>query len=932
MSAVSADELAQLSRLLDEALALAPPEREGWLATVPHDALREQLGFLLKRHDELQQTDSSGFLEHLPALPRGLDEPLIGQAGDRIGPYRLLRALGRGGMGEVWLAERADGLFERQVALKLPRRRWRSDAAALEQFRRETGMVARLEHPRIARLYDAGLHTEADGSLRPYLAMAFIEGRPLDEAAAALGLPQRLRLFVAVARTVAYAHSRLVLHRDLKPANVLVDAEQRPHLLDFGIAAVLGAAASDAPLAFTPRYAAPELRAGGDLSVQVDVYALGVMLADLLAEPDADLAAIAARACADDPGQRYASADALADDVERWLRHEPVQARPAGPLRRARLALRRHGRAWALGTLVAGVIGALAVQLVDQRLRTAHAAERERIATGFVTEMFRFGTQPQSRQPRGEGRVPLLEQGARLIEARFASDPAQQARLYRVLGDAYAAMGAAPLAVNLREREVASLGQQAGTGAALHEARLLLARAQLDAGRPDEALPALQAMASPSTSERLLHARALVDLGRMDEAERLLAALPATLSASADRAWRRLLRGELLNRRGQEAEAIAEFRVATTEALDPLDAAEAGLRGARWAAQQGRHDEALALLEPALATLRARGGLYTVRAEVGSINVWNAMFGTTRSMPFERVRSELEASLQRLQALGDGVPPLLMGEAQGQLGGLLLHWGDVEHAVPLIEADYAQRLAVLQRPVELTIAHGRAGNAAQDQGRHDVAAQRLALRRQARIAAGKGVHPMVAGDVRMQALNASMAGDTAGALRLLDDAPPPEALKAAGHDPTTYARVLREARARVLVDTGDPARAREALALATRTEVRPPDSMLTAGFATGAELLRAEAECLQPDARAGLRRMRAFLAGLDMPHHPAAPQMARLHGVAALCARRAGEPALAARWEGLARAALRAQPGVSPYFSAPLRALDADAGGRRRAG
>lgn len=928
MSAVSADELPQLSRLLDEALALTPPERESWLAALPPTALREQLAFLLTSHDELQRQEG-GFLERLPALHRLVAEPLTGQAGDRVGPYRLLGSLGRGGMGEVWLAERADGLFERQVALKLPRRRWSSEASAHEQFRRETGMVARLEHPRIARLYDAGLHADADGSLRPYLAMAFVEGRPLDEAAAALPLPQRLRLFVAVVRTVAYAHSRLVLHRDLKPANVLVDAEHRPHLLDFGIAAVLGAATSDTPLACTPRYAAPELRTGGELSVQVDVYALGIMLTELLSEPDADLAAIAARARADDPAQRYASADALADEIERWLRHEPVQARPAGPLRRVRLALRRHGRAWALGALIVGVVGALALQLAGQHERAARAAERERIATSFVTEMFRFGTQPQARQPRGEGQVPLLEQGARLIEERFAGDPAQQARLYRVLGDAYAAMGAAPLAVNLRERELASLRQQAGTEAAQHEAHLQLARAELDAGRPDEALPALQGLATPSPTERLLQARALVDLGRMDEAERLLAALPATLTGSADRAWRRLLRGELLNRRGQEAEAIAEFQAATTEAGDPLDAAEAGLRGARWAAQQGRHDEALALLQPALATLRGSGGLYAVRAEVGAINVWNAMFGTTRSMPFERVRAELEAGIQRLQALGDGVPPLLMGEAQGHLGGLLLHWGDVEHAVPLIEADYAQRQVVLHRPVELTIAHGRAGSAAQDQGRHDVAAQRLALRRQARIAAGKGAHPMVAGDVRMQALNASMAGDTAGALRLLDEAPSPEALKAAGHDPTTYSRILREAHARVLVDTGDAARAREALALATRTEVRPPDAMLTAGFATGAELLRAEAECLQPDARAGLRRMRALLAGLDMPHHPAAPQIARLHGVAALCARRAGAPALAARWEGLARAALQAQPGVSPYFSAPLRALDAQ-GGRRR--
>jgi hypothetical protein len=916
MTALSADELRTLSHLLDEGLALTPASRPAWLAALPLGPLRERLAQMLHRHDAGQH---EGFLAALPSLA----DPHDGRAGERVGPYRLLRPLGHGGMGEVWLAERADGLFERQVALKLPRGRW----ADGEAFARETGLIARLEHPRIARLYDAGLEPGPDGLPRPYLAMAFVEGLPLDEAAAGLALPARLRLFVTVARTVAYAHGRLVLHRDLKPANVLVDAEGRPHLLDFGIAAVLGAVGPAVPPpACTPRYAAPELLQGGELSVQVDVYALGVMLGELVGTGgDADLAAVIARACAVEPGRRYASADALADEVERWWRQEPVQARPAPPLRRLGLLLRRHRRAALLSGAVLAVVGALAVHLAGQHQRATQSAAREGVATAFVAEMFRFGADPQARQPHGGGEVPLLERGAQLIEQRFAGDPAQQARLYRVLGDAYETMGAALLAVNLRERELASLRAQAAPAGDTQAAAQRLARAQLDAGRPDEVLQAWpHTPASPADAATgLLKARALVDLGRMDEAETLLARLPAPADA-AESTWRHLLRGELLNRRGHEPEALAEFHAAAA-GDDALAAAEAGLRGARWAAQQGRHDDALALLAPALATLRARGGLYAVRAEVGAASVWSAMYATTLSLPFERVRAELEACLQRLRALGDGVPPLLLAQVQGHLGNLLLNWGDVAQGAPLVEADYALRLPLLHRPVELTIAHGRAGDAAQERGQHELAAQRFALRRQARVAAGKGLHPLLAGDVRKQALNASMAGDRAGALRFLDEAPAPEALRGAGHDPAWYQEVLSEARARVLIDSGDPALAREALALATRREVKPQDGMLTAGFATAPELLRAEAQCLQPDARAGLARMRAFIAALKLPHHPAAPQIARLNGVAALCAWHAGDRAQAARWAALARTALQAQPGVSPYYSAPLHRLEAEA-------
>src|SRR5882672_2598287 len=282
--ALAASELAQVSRLLDDALELDAADRERWLAALPaeHAMLVPVLRAMLAR-----DADSDHVLDQAPRL-REHNEEVEGQAvqaGAQVGPYRLIREIGRGGMGTVWLAERADGTLKRQIALKLPRMAWVSGLA--ERMRRERDILAVLEHPNIARLYDAGVDTQG----RPYLALEYVKGEPIDRYCRAhqLTLAQRLQLFLQVARAVAHAHARLIVHRDLKPSNILVAADGTVRLLDFGIAKLLegdtGPATDLTALvgrALTPDYASPEQIKGEPITVASDVYSLGVLLYELL--------------------------------------------------------------------------------------------------------------------------------------------------------------------------------------------------------------------------------------------------------------------------------------------------------------------------------------------------------------------------------------------------------------------------------------------------------------------------------------------------------------------------------------------------------------------------------------------------------------------------------------------------------------------------
>jgi len=404
---LTAAQMALMSELLDQALPLDHEARQRWLQALAPEfadlasALRQAL---LGHANGVVAPDP---LERLPRLyggPATVTDAL--RPGERVGPYELVRELGAGGMAVVWLARRADGAFQRELALKLPMlSRMRSDLPL--RFARERDILASLEHPHIARLYDAGI--SADGL--PYLALEYVEGRTIgqwcDEHR--LGIAARLGLFLQVLDAVQYAHGRQVIHRDLKPSNILVNADGQVQLLDFGVAKLMteSDAAADPALtarfgqALTPEYASPESLSGAPAGVTSDIYALGVVLYELLAggrpyslgggasilqlsqalvntriEPPsktvgeaaaqarstskellarrlrAGLDAIVLKALAREPSQRYASAAAMAVDVQAALRDSDADATGPG---------RKRWLGWTVGVGVLLVVaGSLA--------------------------------------------------------------------------------------------------------------------------------------------------------------------------------------------------------------------------------------------------------------------------------------------------------------------------------------------------------------------------------------------------------------------------------------------------------------------------------------------------------------------------------------------------------------------------------------------
>jgi serine/threonine-protein kinase len=452
-------------------------------------------------------------LETLPEPPDPTEENLEGK---RAGPYRILHEIGRGGMGRVYTAERADGQFERTVAIKVLRRGLDTDEL-LGRFLRERQILARLEHANIARLLDGGA-TE-DG--RPFLAMERVEGMPITEwcDTRAAPLDQRLSLFLSVCSAVQHAHRHLVVHRDLKPGNVLVTSDGEPKLLDFGIARLLAGhdtegdparAALTRPesLPLTPAYAAPEILRGEAASTVTDVYGLGLILYELLVgrrpfgqrggsvedlrsevlnraptepskalidseraeaarrrstTPDrlqhslhGDLDAIVLTALATDPAERYGSVEALAEDIRRYLGHQPVLARRPSRWYRLRKLARRHAGAIAAGAAVLALLVAYAATTAimlerqrQERARAEIAAKRALRIQKFLADM--LGSAGPSRLGPGTEQLgspspdasvrDVLDRAARRAEEELRDDPPVLAGVQHSIAETYFALG-----------------------------------------------------------------------------------------------------------------------------------------------------------------------------------------------------------------------------------------------------------------------------------------------------------------------------------------------------------------------------------------------------------------------------------------------------------------------------------------------------------
>ncbi len=395
-------------------------------------------------------------------VPGGaLQSPLFGRAfgastlahGTRVGPYRIVRELGRGGMGVVYLAARADGEFEQTVALKLVASD--TDAAtAQELLRRERQVLAGLQHPGIARLLDGG--RDARGNL--WFALELVEGTRIDRYCEQHRLPwaRRLRLFASVCDAVQFAHGRLLIHRDIKPANILVTPDETTRLLDFGIAQLLNpndAETAPAMRAMTPGYASPEQIRGDAASTASDIYQLGVLLQRILgdAENDRDLRAIVAKAMRENPDDRYATVAELRADVDRFSARVPVLARNGGALYAAGKFLRRNVWAVAAGGAVAVIFTStiiaftlrLARERDQARVAEQHAqleAQRATRINDFLAGIFRVADPGANRGDRLTA-TQLLDRGAADAEKALVSEPEVEAGLLSVIGEAYLGLG-----------------------------------------------------------------------------------------------------------------------------------------------------------------------------------------------------------------------------------------------------------------------------------------------------------------------------------------------------------------------------------------------------------------------------------------------------------------------------------------------------------
>jgi serine/threonine-protein kinase len=533
---IDASTWAQLNQLLDAALDQPEAQRDRWIeALAPqYAALKPRLQDLLSRTG---RAGDSGFLDTLPKVAfdaRDVADAEPGeQPGDTVGPYRLIRELGSGGMGAVWLAERRDGLINRPVALKLPHGAWKR-AGLAERMTRERDILATLAHPNIARLYDAGLTTEG----QPFLAIEYVEGRPIDDYCRdqRFDLDALLKLFVQVANAVAYAHAKLVVHRDLKPANILVTADGQVRLLDFGIAKLLDEGqAKETRLtelsgrAMTPDYASPEQILGQPLTIGSDVYSLGVILYELLCDKrpykvardsrraleDAiveaapalpsdvsgrpwrkslrgDLDTIVLKSLKKNPEERYPTVHALVDDLERHLSARPVLAQPDSRWYRARKFVERNTLAvGAAAALLAAIIAGATIVAWQARVALAEKTRAEEVKE-FIASVFREADPTQ-----GKGKVlsavELLRQAERRLQDRGDADPAMRVELLGILGESLFGLQENADSARVIEQAV-RLQTSARVPNQLLNARLhlILSQAYEYLGRNDDALKELE--------------------------------------------------------------------------------------------------------------------------------------------------------------------------------------------------------------------------------------------------------------------------------------------------------------------------------------------------------------------------------------------------------------------------------------------------------
>jgi serine/threonine-protein kinase len=686
------------------------------LALCPDDAdVRAEALALLRADAEAKHPPLDAVGDAAPELLAAMAamEAQDALAGLRVGPFVLVRELGRGGMGQVWLGERADGEFAQTVAIKLIRGGW--DATdVVARFRAERQILAGLAHPSIAHLVDGGV--TADG--KPWLALEYVDGDDLRSHcdAARLGIEARLRLFLDVCGAVAYAHARLVVHRDLKPSNLLVDRSGRVKLLDFGIAKLIDSeGAQTATRVFTPEYAAPEQVRGEAVTTAVDVHALGLLLYELLTgrrpykldrstpaaceraileqEPtrpslavtrgDADAAALADRRRLDprrlrrelrgdldaivlkalrkEPAARYASAALLADDVRRHLEREPVEAHRGGWRYTAARLVRRHALALGLAAtaflaLAIGLVAALVSMTEARRQRDIAVAEaaKSQAALEFMGGLFE-AADPDESQGVSLSARDLLARGVVRIRDALEDQPGARAVLLGAMGQAHRGLGLYEESLPLLE-EAARLAEAAGDEPTRDAAELQRAESLHELARFRDELALLEHLAptdAPTVATRLERADIELRRGRALQALNELDAAAMAYQAAHD--TRRELLGDG-DWRTQEV-ALRQVSLLTLRARhrDALPIARDTLTAVRRASSERdpHRAEAISALAMVLTNLDELAEAEALRRE--ELGIMHAVYGAEHPQS-AGTENDLAAVLFAQQRLAEAAP------------------------------------------------------------------------------------------------------------------------------------------------------------------------------------------------------------------------------------------------------------------------------------
>lgn len=626
-----------------------------------------------------QDSDLDRLLPPGGALAGRLFSRLVGAASDDVplepgtlvGDWRVGKLLGRGGSSMVYLAERADGQFEQQVALKIVR----PNQHLIEHFRRERQILAELRHPAIAQLIDGG---QMDGG-RLWFAMEPVFGERIDRYVALHRLPldDRLALFDAVCEAVAYAHSRLLIHRDIKPGNLLVDELGRPRLLDFGIATSSELDTSTGVRAMTPTYASPEQRTGGTITTASDIYQLGLLLRELVLphgapcetlprEPRAivvaELAAIIACATEDAPGDRYPTVSALRADLAALRQRRPVSV-IAGFRYPAARFLERHAMPSAIAlvamaaVLSTGWIAAHRVQIERDQARSA--AARAKATSDFLVSLFSVSDPGENRGEKLTANQ-ILARGAEQLE-RSSADPAQAAAVAHEIGRVYMELGEYARSRELLTKALAVAEARLPAGSRERVAlRILRGRAAYFSGAYDVATDDFSAARRELASRREVEDRATFE---------------GTVNTEESQLLRRM--GQFDAALGMQTKGIEEL----TSARDP-DIRELGFAWNNLGLiQHFRHDY------PAAIDAYERSiGIYREQYGGGDIHLFGPRINLAESLmqtgDFDRAETILVEDVARLKAIEDW-PSTRLAHAIGVLSLIRVHQGRYAEAEEL---------------------------------------------------------------------------------------------------------------------------------------------------------------------------------------------------------------------------------------------------------